>query len=115
MNRLFDQQKRALNWAQSRGLLRAQIIQPQALKLVEEVGELIGAVLKNDTQNQHDELGDVLVCLTVLADQLGLDWGDCLRRANDKIENRTGKTENGVFIKAEAEQTGVANGTIPTF
>lgn len=99
MNRFFDQQKRALAWALVRGLCREECIQPQLLKLVEEVGELVGAVNKGNTDAIKNELGDVLVVLTIFADQVGLDFTDCLTRAVDKIDKRTGTVKNGLFIK----------------
>ena len=45
------------------------------------------------------ELGDVLVTLTISANQLGTDLETCLQIAYDKIKNRKGKTINGNFVK----------------
>jgi len=51
------------------------------LKVNEEVGELTGALLKNDKAGIIDGIGDSFVTLII------------------EIKNRTGKTKNGVFIK----------------
>ena len=101
-NRFFDQQRRALEWAVKKELCKKGNVQAQTLKLCEEVGELVGAILKQRSTETRLEFGDVLVTLTILADQLGLEFGDCLRRAVDKIESRTGQTIEGVFIKNES-------------
>jgi NTP pyrophosphatase (non-canonical NTP hydrolase) len=51
--------------------------------LCEELGELAQAVRKGDRDDQLHELGDVLAWLASLANQLGLDLTDAVRRYVD--------------------------------
>jgi NTP pyrophosphatase (non-canonical NTP hydrolase) len=88
-----------LKWAEPKGLLNPQIAPQQFMKLVEEVGELSNAILKDDKAEQIDALGDIQVVLIILAEQLGFDLDTCLECAYNEIKNRKGKTINGSFIK----------------
>jgi NTP pyrophosphatase (non-canonical NTP hydrolase) len=70
------------------------------LKVMEEVGELSSAIAKQKHMGEvKDAVGDVLVTIIILANQLGVRPIDCLRLAYDEIKDRGGKTVNGVFIK----------------
>lgn len=88
-----------LKWADERGLLKAENAPKQMLKLMEEVGELAGAMAKNKPNEMIDAIGDIQVVLIILAKQLGFDYNTCLFLAHEEIKNRTGKTINGVFVK----------------
>jgi NTP pyrophosphatase (non-canonical NTP hydrolase) len=92
-------QERVIKWAKKVGIDAPENVQKQLLKTVEEFGELVNAVFKGD--GVKEELGDVLVCLTIVANSLGLTFEDCLQCAVTKLESRTGKTVNGLFIKDE--------------
>ncbi len=91
--------KKVLEWAEPKGLLNPQIAPQQFMKLVEEVGELSNAILKNDKVEMIDALGDIQVVLIILAEQLGFDLDTCLECAYNEIKNRKGVTKNGTFIK----------------
>ena len=86
-------------WADAKGLLKEENSQAQMLKVLEEVGETAGALLKNKNQEIIDGLGDSFVTLIILCYQLGLEPKDCLQTAWDEIKNRKGKTVNGTFIR----------------
>lgn len=88
-----------LNWANERGLLNPENKFMQMGKMVSEVGELCDAIIKDDKNGQIDGIGDVLVTLIILANQLGYDIEDCLEVAYTEIKNRKGKNINGTFIK----------------
>ena len=88
-----------LNWANERGLLNPENKFIQMGKMVSEVGELCDAIIKDDKNGQIDGIGDVLVTLIILANQLGYDIEDCLEVAYTEIKNRKGKNINGTFIK----------------
>ena len=88
-----------LNWANERGLLKPENKLMQMGKMVSEVGELCDAIIKDDKNGQIDGIGDVLVTLIILANQLGYDIEDCLEVAYNEIKNRKGKNINGTFIK----------------
>lgn len=96
----FDQLRNdVLVWANERNILKPENKFKQALKMVSEVGELCDAIIKSEKPNIIDGIGDVLVTVIILAEQLKLDPTECLESAYNEIKNRTGKTENGVFVK----------------
>lgn len=96
MNELRE---KVLQWASDRMLLSADNAPKQTLKLAEEVGELCSAILKDDREAKIDAIGDILVVVFILADQLGLDPEACLQSAYNEIKDRKGVTHNGTFIK----------------
>jgi NTP pyrophosphatase (non-canonical NTP hydrolase) len=69
------------------------------LKLTEEVGELAGAIAKNNKVDQIDAIGDIQVVLIILSEQLGINYKEALESAYNVIKERKGKTVNGIFIK----------------
>jgi len=92
-----------VDWAEVRGLIYGQDIQPekQMLKLVEEVGETARALAYDDAPGLKDGIGDCVVCLIVLAEQKGLTLEECMQAAYDEISKRTGRLENGLWKKDE--------------
>ena len=58
------------NWAEKKDLLKYENADKQRLKLVEEVGELSSAILKNDIALQRDSIGDCFVVLVILSKQI---------------------------------------------
>ena len=96
----FDQLRNdVLVWANQKNLLKPENHKNQALKMVSEIGELCDAIVKNDRPEVIDSLGDSLVTIIILAEQLDLNPTKCLQSAYDEIKNRTGKTVDGTFIK----------------
>lgn len=87
-----------VQWAIDRGLDKADPAK-QMLKLIEEVGELASGIAKNKHDVIVDSIGDVVVVLTILSKQLGLDIDKCTEMAYNEIANRKGKLVNGVFVK----------------
>lgn len=85
-------------WSVERGLDKADPAK-QMCKAIEELGELAAAIVRNDITQQIDAVGDVLVVLTILAQQLGLDLAGCYFLAYNEIKNRKGEMVNGVFVK----------------
>ena len=88
-----------LKWADERGLLKAENAPRQMLKLMEEVGELAGAMAKNKQGDIIDAIGDIQVVLIILSKQLGIDYKESLIYAYNEIKERKGKLINGVFVK----------------
>ena len=86
-------------WAEEKNLLQKENSQAQMLKVLEEVGETAGALLKNKNQEIIDGLGDSFVTLIILCYQLKLEPKECLQAAWNEIKNRKGKTVNGTFIR----------------
>ena len=90
-----------IGWASDRGILEKENAPKQMLKVLEEVGETAGALLKSNEEGIKDGIGDSFVTLIILSKQLGLDPSECLESAWNEIKDRTGKTQGGVFVKDE--------------
>lgn len=71
----------------------------QSMKIAEELGELFEAFLKGHKADELDAVGDLQVTLIIYCLQRGIDYEKCLSDAYSVIENRKGKTVDGVFIK----------------
>ena len=86
-------------WANDRGLYEGGDTKTQSLKLVEEVGEICRAILKDNHSDIEDGIGDAVVVLTNLAELQGTTIEACIDRAYNEIKDRTGKMDNGTFKK----------------
>ena len=86
-------------WANERGLYKGGDTKTQSLKLVEEVGEICRAVLKDNHRDVVDGIGDAVVVLTNLAELQGTGIEHCIAEAYNEIKDRTGKMDNGTFKK----------------
>jgi len=86
-------------WADERGLYEHGDPKTQSLKLVEEVGEICRATLKEDHDEVIDGIGDCVVVLTNLAELHGVSIEECIASAYNVISKRTGKMVNGTFKK----------------
>lgn len=93
-----------LVWANQKNLLKFDNHKTQALKMVSEVGELCDAIAKGDRLEVIDGIGDSLVTIIILAEQLDLDLTKCLQSAYDVIKARTGNTVDGIFIKSDVQE-----------
>lgn len=90
-----------IQWANDRNMIKQDklTVLSQLAKVTEEHGELSAGINKNDEDKTKDSLGDIMVTLIILAQDLNLDLLDCLNSAYRVIQNRKGKTINGVFVK----------------
>lgn len=66
---LKEYQNLILGWAKDKNITREECIPMQKLKLIEEVGEIANAIVKNKKEEQLDGIGDAFVVLTILAEQ----------------------------------------------
>lgn len=74
-----------------------------ALGVCEEAGELAHAILKREqnirgTQGEHtikaaDAMGDIIIYMVGLCDNLGLDLSTCVRKAWDEVKARDWKKD----------------------
>ena len=87
------------DWAATRGIYDKGNTHTQYVKLMEEAGELAEALLKEDDHEIWDAIGDMVVVLTNLAHQTGMDIEQCIDNAYGEISQRTGKMVNGTFVK----------------
>ena len=70
MKTLQELQVLILQWAKEKNLLKLENAPKQRLKLLEEVGETAGAILKNKPDEIKDGIGDIFVVLVILSEQL---------------------------------------------
>lgn len=73
MKTLQELQPLILEWAKEKDLLKFENAPKQRLKLLEEVGETAGAILKNKTNDIKDGIGDIFVVLVIINAQIDGD------------------------------------------
>lgn len=86
-------------WANSKGIYAKGDPKTQTLKLVEESGELAKAILNDNQDEIIDAIGDCVVVLTSIAHMRGITIEQCIDEAYNVISKRTGKMNNGTFVK----------------
>lgn len=91
------------DWGKEKGIIGNGDAKTQLVKLVEESGELAKALLKNDEPEVIDAIGDIVVVLTNLAAIKGYKIEDCINSAYDVIKKRTGKMQDGTFVKDDTK------------
>ncbi len=87
------------DWADKRGIYDSGDTKTQFVKLMEEIGELGQAILKNDEAEFIDAIGDSVVVLTNLAKLGGHNIERCIESAYSEISARSGSMVNGTFVK----------------
>ena len=89
-----------VRWGEQRGIIQNSDSKTQLLKAFSEMGELADAITKRDRDAVIDGLGDVLVCLTMVAAIEDVDLKQCFASAYDEIKDRKGYLNaTGVFVK----------------
>ncbi len=89
-----------VRWGEARGIVQNSDSKTQLLKAFSEMGELADAITKRDRDAIIDGIGDVLVCLTMVAAIEDVDVKHCFASAYDQIKDRKGYlNKEGVFIK----------------
>lgn len=81
------------------GIVKPENAKTQFMKVTEELGELAEGINKGKPEQIKDSLGDVLVTLILLAEDLNLNLLDCLNLAWNEIKDRKGQVKNGSFVK----------------
>lgn len=96
-------------WATDKGIYLKGDPKTQSLKLFEEAGELAKAILNEDPDEIIDAIGDCCVVLTSIAELCrrnikGMENAyieSCINTAYEVIAKRSGKMQNGTFVKNE--------------
>ena len=89
-------------WGDKHELIKPEYIPKQAMKVIEEIGELFQAIIKNkSTAEKADGVGDSFITLILLCHQLGLSPTLCIAGAMEEIRNRDVKLIDGSLIKKE--------------
>ena len=90
--------KKIQEWGRAKGINDPY---KQALKTMEELGELSGSLLKGKRDEEIDAVGDIVVCLAIYCDIQRIDIEEATELAYDTIKGRTGKNVDGVFVRDE--------------
>ena len=91
-----------IRWAEARQIIPNSTPQAQLLKTMEELGELVGAVVRGNRAGAIDGFGDVLVTLIIASDLMGIDLLKALESSYNEIKDRKGTMmPNGVFVKED--------------
>jgi len=72
-----------IKWASDKDLIKRENATKQYFKLIEEKGELFGAILKNNRVKIIDAIGDLQVVKIILCKQLGIDYSDHTNKHSD--------------------------------
>lgn len=91
---LFD---KIIQWGVDRNIIGGSSPEAQFDKVEEEMEELRHNIANSN--NIADDVGDMMVALTMCAAQLDLSPRECLQVAWDEIKDRKGKLIDGVFVK----------------
>lgn len=95
-----DLELKVIQWAEARQIVQNSNNLAQAVKTLEEVTELLDAIVKGDKAAQKDAYGDILVTLIVGCATADIDLLECLAGAYNEIKDRRGHlTAQGVFVK----------------
>ena len=88
-------------WSNDRGIIKGTTAKDQTLKLGSEMGELCDNILKGRHLEARDDIGDMFVVLTNIAEQIGSSIEECIEVAYNDIKDRKGVLLNGSFIKEQ--------------
>ena len=89
-----------IRWGEERKIVQHSNPRAQAIKTLEEVGELIQAISDNDREAMIDAYGDILVTLVMGCATADLDLVKCFEHAYDQIKDRKGHlSAEGIFVK----------------
>ena len=89
-----------VRWGEARGIVQNSDSKTQLLKAFSEMGELADAISKRDRNGIIDGIGDVIVCLTMVAAIEDVDVKQCFKFAYLEIKDRKGHlNEHGIWIK----------------
>lgn len=99
-------------WFHDKGIIENSNPLKQLGKTQEELTETRDAVVKLEYGNElynyqianllheiKDGIGDTVVTLIGVCEMYGFTLEECLQQAYDVISKRTGRMENGVFVK----------------
>ena len=77
-------------WGQDRGITLNSTAAAQFLKTAEEMGELAGALARDDQSEIEDAIGDIFVTLVMVATLSGAHIENCIEKAYNQIKDRKG-------------------------
>jgi NTP pyrophosphatase (non-canonical NTP hydrolase) len=86
-----------VQWHYDRNLIDGSTDKDQALKLLQELGELSDSICKGN--DIRDDLGDMLVVMINIMERNNISMADCLEKAWNDIKDRKGRMVDGIFVK----------------
>ncbi len=91
-----------IRWAEARKIIPNSTSHAQFLKLTEELGESISALVKGNRAELQDGIGDMMVVMIIICALEDIDLTACVELAYDEIKNRKGTmSKDGIFVKEE--------------
>jgi len=95
-----DIEMEVIRWGEARQIVQNSNPRAQAIKTLEEVGELMQAISDNDREAMIDAYGDILVTLVMGCACADLDLVTCFKHAYEQIKDRKGYlSPEGIFVK----------------
>ena len=95
-----DVELKVIRWGEERQIVQNSTPMAQAIKTLEEVGELLDAISSKDKEAMKDAYGDILVTLVMGCACADLDLVKCFEHAYEQIKNRKGTLlPSGIFQK----------------
>ena len=89
-----------IRWGEVRQIVQNSNPRAQAIKTLEEVGELMQAITDNNREAMIDAYGDILVTLVMGCATADLDLVKCFAHAYEQIKDRKGYlSPEGIFVK----------------
>lgn len=89
-----------IRWGMERQIVQNSNPRAQAIKTLEEVGELMQAIQDKDREAMIDAYGDILVTLVMGCATADLDLVKCFEHAYEQIKDRSGTLgPDGIFYK----------------
>jgi NTP pyrophosphatase (non-canonical NTP hydrolase) len=89
-----------IRWGMERQIVQNSNPRAQAIKTLEEVGELMQAIQDKDREAMIDAYGDILVTLVMGCATADLDLVTCFKHAYEQIKDRKGYlSPEGIFVK----------------
>lgn len=89
--------RKVSRWHRDRNLIDGSTDKDQALKLLQELGELSDSICKG--KDISDDIGDMLVVMINIVERNNLTLSHCLQKAWEDIKDRKGKMVDGIFVK----------------
>jgi len=97
ITKMMELESQIVHWHYARNLIEGSTDKQQFKKLVEEVAELSASIKQGNSV--IDDIGDIIVVLTNIAERNALSLSDCMEHAYNDIKDRKGKMIDGIFVK----------------
>lgn len=97
-----ETEMKVIQWSEARKIIPNSTPMAQAMKAVEEINELVDALINDNREEAIDAVGDTVVCLINVCALLDVDLVNCLKAAYEQIKNRRGyMNAEGIFVKEQ--------------